>query len=85
MAAGDAGQNGAGQSGFTPHTFAGGDRGETAGGRHAQGKHGLRDKILPQYGSQWCAAITAAGIGCGSATLKLQVKPSALAVKQFTE
>ena len=78
MAGGDAGEDGTGYGGLAVDDFAGGDGGEGAGGRDAEGGHGLAEEILAEDGSEGGSAVAAAGEGRGSGALELEIVAQAV-------
>ena len=75
----DAGEDGSRQEALAEHSLAGGDRGQGAGGRHAQRRHGLAHDVFAQDRTERGAAVAAAGEGGGAGAFELDVVAHAVA------
>jgi hypothetical protein len=69
----DAGKDRTGKRLLAEDRFSGGGHGEAAGGRDAEGVHGLADEVFAQHGAEGGPAIPAARIRSGAGAFQLDV------------
>ena len=67
------------------HLLAGGDRGQRAGGRHAERVHRLGHDVFAQHRAQPGAPVAPAGIGRAARALELDVAAPAVAVHHLAQ
>ena len=78
-------QDRAGQRPLALDAAASGDDRQRAGGRDAQGVHGLGDQVLAQHRAERGEAVAAAGEGGRAGTLEMDVAEIAVAVGDLAE
>jgi hypothetical protein len=85
VAAGHAGEHGAGERGLAIDHLPRADRGERAGGGDAEGGHRLAHHVFTQHGAEGRAAVAAARERGAAGALPLEVVPAAVAADDLAE
>ena len=85
MAAGDPGEDRAGQRHVAPHRLACRDDSERSGGRDAQCVHRLADEVLAQHRAERGAPVQAAGVRRRTRALEVEVTRRPITVDELPE